>query len=92
MPSHRAGAFELSDRDMVARTKFHVGRIVHHRRFDCQGVVIDVAPEFGGSDGWYDSVARTYPGCDQPWYRIVADGAEQETCVARMASGAGSDW
>ena len=67
---------------MAARAKFYIGQIVHHRRFDYRGVVIDVDPEFSGSDGWYDSVARTRPRRDQPWYRVLVDGAEQETYVA----------
>ena len=64
------------------RAKFYIGQIVCHRRFGYRGVVADVDPEFKGSETWYDSVARTRPPRDQPWYRVMVDGAEQETYVA----------
>jgi len=67
---------------MNTRTKFYIGQIVQHRRFGYRGVVADVDPEFRGSDSWYESVARTRPARNQPWYRVMVDGAEQETYVA----------
>jgi len=67
---------------MKTRTKFYIGQIVHHRRFGYRGVVADVDPEFNGSDSWYDSVARSRPPRNQPWYRVLVDGAEQETYVS----------
>ncbi len=67
---------------MTSRAKFYIGQIVHHRRFGYRGVVADVDPEFSGNDSWYDSVARTRPPRNQPWYRVLVDGAEQETYVA----------
>lgn len=67
---------------MADRTKFYVGQIVHHRRFDYRGVIVDVDASFNGSDSWYDSVAKSRPPKDQPWYRVLVDGAEFETYVA----------
>lgn len=67
---------------MVDQAKFFVGQIVHHSRFDYRGVVIDVDASFQGSDAWYEQVARSRPPKDQPWYRVLVDGAEYETYVA----------
>ena len=63
-------------------TKFYVGQIVHHLRFDYRGVIVDVDPEFSGSETWYENVAKSRPPKDQPWYRVLVDGAEHETYVA----------
>ena len=67
---------------MADRAKFYVGQIVHHRRFDYRGVIVDVDASFNGSDTWYESVAKSRPPKDQPWYRVLVDGAEFETYVA----------
>ncbi|MBK1631805.1 DNA-binding protein [Thiohalocapsa halophila] len=62
--------------------RFHIGQLVHHRLFDYRGVIVDVDPAFSGSDDWYDQVAKSRPPKDQPWYRVLVDGAEHETYVA----------
>jgi heat shock protein HspQ len=69
-------------KSMSHRAKFFIGQLVHHRRFDYRGVIIDVDATFQGSDAWYDQVARTRPPKDRPWYRVLVDGAEHETYVA----------
>lgn len=67
---------------MTAKPKFFVGQIVNHSRFDYRGVVVDVDASFQGTESWYDQVARSRPPKDQPWYRVLVDGAEHETYVA----------
>ena len=67
---------------MTTHTKFFVGQIVYHSRFDYRGVVIDVDATFEGTDAWYEQVARSRPPKDQPWYRVLVDGGEYETYVA----------
>lgn len=67
---------------MTAEPKFFVGQIVTHNRFDYRGVVVDVDASFQGTESWYDQVARSRPPKDQPWYRVLVDGAEYETYVA----------
>ena len=62
--------------------KFNVGQLIHHRLFDYRGVVIDVDPEFQGTEEWYEEVARSKPPKDQPWYHVLVDGAQQNTYVA----------
>jgi heat shock protein HspQ len=63
-------------------SKFTVGQVVHHKLFDYRGVIIDVHPCFDLTDAWYDAVARSRPPKDQPWYRVLPDGASHETYVA----------
>ena len=67
---------------MSENAKFFVGQIVHHKRFDYRGVVVDVDASFQGTDAWYEQVARSRPPKDQPWYRVYVDGGEYETYVA----------
>lgn len=62
--------------------KFSIGQIIHHRLFDYRGVIIDVDPEFQGSDEWYDMVARSRPPRDKPWYHVLVHNATHETYVA----------
>lgn len=63
-------------------SKFAVGQVVHHKLFHYRGVVVDVDPEFSLSEEWYQSVARSQPPKDQPWYRVLVDGTNDETYVA----------
>ena len=67
---------------MTVKPKFFVGQIVHHNRFDYRGVIVDVDASFQGTESWYDQVAHSRPPKDQPWYRILVDGIDQETYVA----------
>ena len=67
------------DRD---RARFDVGALVHHRRFDYRGVVVDVDASFQGSEEWYEQVARSQPPKDAPWYHVLPDDASHTTYVA----------
>ncbi len=64
------------------QAKFAIGEIVHHRIFDYRGVIIDVDPEFQGTEEWYDEVARSRPPKDQPWYHVLVHNARHQTYVA----------
>ena len=67
---------------MALQARFSVGQIVQHLKFDYRGVIIDVDAEFQGSEAWYRQVALSRPPKDQPWYRILVDGADHMTYVA----------
>jgi heat shock protein HspQ len=67
---------------MASTARFNVGQIVHHTRFDYRGVIIDVDADFQGSDEWYESVARSRPPRDKPWYHVLVDNADHITYVA----------
>ncbi len=62
--------------------KFHVGQIIHHKLFEYRGVVIDVDPQFKGSDVWYKSNAKSTPPKDIPWYHVLVDNSDIQTYVA----------
>lgn len=67
---------------------FAVGELVHHQLFEYRGVVIDVDPEFTGSEEWYTQVAKSRPPRDQPWYRVLVDQSDHQTYVAQRNLGA----
>lgn len=62
--------------------KFRPGQLIHHKRFEYRGVVVDVDPVFQGTDEWYEEMARSQPPRDKPWYHVLVDQAEQATYVA----------
>ena len=62
--------------------RFSPGQIIHHKRFDYRGVIVDVDAEFQGSDEWYEHVARSRPPKDEPWYRVLVHDNPVETYVA----------
>jgi heat shock protein HspQ len=67
---------------LSTHAKFHVGQIVHNKKFDYRGVIYDVDPEFRGTDNWYKTVARSQPPKDRPWYHVLVDGQDITTYVA----------
>lgn len=62
--------------------KFSVGELIHHKLFGYRGVIIDVDPEFQGTDEWYEQVARSQPPKNQPWYHVLVHNATHNTYVA----------
>jgi heat shock protein HspQ len=62
--------------------KFSIGQLVHHKLFDYRGVIVDVDPTFQGSDEWYETVARSRPPKDKPWYHVLVHDANHNTYVA----------
>ena len=67
---------------MTANARFSIGDLVHHKLFDYRGVIIDVDPRLMLSDEWYETVARSQPPKDQPWYRVLVHDTIHETYVA----------
>ncbi len=64
------------------QAKFSIGEVIHHRIFDYRGVIIDVDPEFQGTDEWYVEVARSRPPKNKPWYHVLVHNARHQTYVA----------
>ena len=77
----------------ITKTQFAVGELIHHRLFDYRGVVVDVDPDFQGSEAWYDAVAQSRPPKDQPWYHVLVHDAAHATYVAErnLEQDAGSE-
>ncbi len=61
---------------------FGVGEMIHHKLFGYRGVVVDVDATFAGTEEWYDTMARSRPPKDEPWYHVLVHGAEHSTYVA----------
>ena len=61
---------------------FELGQVVDHRLFGYRGVIYDIDPVFQLSEEWYESVAKSCPPKDRPWYHVLPDGATHTTYVA----------
>lgn len=66
----------------IIRAQFAVGDLVHHRLFDYRGVIVDVDPGFQSTSEWYETVARSRPPKDKPWYHVLVHEAVHSTYVA----------
>ena len=66
----------------ISMARFSVGDLVHHRLFDYRGVIVDVDPHFQLTDEWYETVARSRPPRDKPWYHVLVHEAAHSTYVA----------
>lgn len=66
----------------ITTTRFSIGQLIHHRLFDYRGVIVDVDRTFQGSEQWYQTVARSKPPKDKPWYHVLVDGSDHSTYVA----------
>ena len=62
------------DKVEVSTARFCIGEIVKHKLFDYYGVIYNVDPVFTGTDEWYETVAKSRPPKDQPWYHVLVDG------------------
>jgi heat shock protein HspQ len=62
--------------------QFSIGQLVHHRFFDYRGVIYDVDPSFQGTEEWYETMAKSKPPKNRPWYRVLVHGSVHETYVA----------
>lgn len=68
----------------IHRAQFAIGELVHHKRFDYRGVIVDVDATFRSTDEWYETVARSRPPKDKPWYHVLVHGADHSTYVAEQ--------
>lgn len=66
----------------ISRASFSIGDLVHHQLFGYRGVVVDVDATFQSTQDWYETVARSRPPKDKPWYHVLVDGAAHATYVA----------
>ena len=65
-----------------SQPRFFIGQLVHHKKFDYRGVIIDVDAEFEGTEDWYQQVALSRPPKDRPWYHVLVHNSNQLTYVA----------
>lgn len=68
----------------VEAVRFEIGMLVHHKSFGYRGVIVDVHPEFQGTEEWYSRVAKSQPPRERPWYQVLVHNAEIETYVSEV--------
>ena len=66
------------------RARFRIGQMIHHKRFDYRGVIVDVDATFQGAEEWYETMARSRPPKDRPWYHVLVDSAAHMTYVTEQ--------
>lgn len=66
----------------ITQVKFSVGDLIHHRLSNYRGVIVDVDWNFQGTEEWYDTVAKSRPPKDKPWYHVLVHGSDHSTYVA----------
>jgi len=62
---------------------FYIGQLVYHKKFNYRGVIIDVDPHFMLTEQWYQTMAKSQPPKDQPWYHVLVHNSPQQTYVAQ---------
>ena len=68
----------------ITKVKFSVGELVHHRLFDYRGVIVDVDRNFQATEEWYETVAKSRPPKNRPWYHVLVHGGKHSTYVAEQ--------
>ena len=67
---------------MEKQARFSVGQLIRHALFGYRGVIVAVDPGFSLSDAWYETMARSKPPRDAPWYHVLPHNQEHMTYVA----------
>ncbi len=68
----------------ITRVKFSVGEVVHHRLFAYRGVIVDVDRNFQATEEWYETVAKSRPPKNKPWYHVLVHENVHATYVAEQ--------
>jgi heat shock protein HspQ len=66
----------------VSSARFNIGQLVEHVKAGYRGAIFGVDAEFALSEEWYDTVAKSRPPKDSPWYHVMVDDASNTTYVA----------
>ncbi|RMB04927.1 heat shock protein HspQ [Eilatimonas milleporae] len=61
---------------------FAPGQLVRHARFGYRGLIFDVDACYSQSAEWYESMAKSEPAKNRPWYHVLVDGEVHTTYVA----------
>lgn len=74
----------MSNITSISRAKYSIGELVHHRLFDYRGVIVDVDQVFDATEQWYETMAKSRPPKNKPWYHVLVDGSVHATYVAEQ--------
>ncbi len=66
------------------KPKFCIGQLVHHKLFDYRGIVLGVETEFSLTEEWYETMAKSRPPKDEPWYHVLVHQKGHQTYVAEQ--------
>ncbi len=69
---------------MTIEATFQVGQIVEHKLFGYRGVIFHIDEEFDLSAEWYETMAKSRPPKDRPWYHVLVHNAAYSTYVAQQ--------
>ena len=58
----------------TTKAKYCVGQMIHHKLFDYYGLILSVDHEFCLSEEWYQTMARSSPPKNKPWYHVQVHG------------------
>ncbi|MEH6344291.1 MAG: heat shock protein HspQ [Bermanella sp.] len=67
----------------IFKVKFSVGELIHHKLFKYRGVIVDIDVNFQGSEDWYETVAKSRPPKNKPWYHVLVHDSQHTTYVAQ---------
>lgn len=68
----------------ISRANFSVGDLIHHRLFNYRGVIVDVDSKCQAPDEWYETMAKSRPPKNKPWYHVLVHNATHTTYVAEQ--------
>ena len=64
---------------MIVETKFQIGDVVRHRKYDFRGVIFDIDPQFNNTQEWYEAIPEDVrPRKEQPFYHLLAENTETQ--------------
>ncbi len=67
-----------------AKAKYCIGQLIQHKLFDYRGIILGVDLEFKSTDEWYETVAKSRPPKDEPWYHVLVHQKGHQTYVAEQ--------
>ena len=68
----------------MTTAKHSIGDLIQHKLFGYRGVIVDIDPSFQLTDEWYDTVARSRPPKNEPWYHVLVHQSANSTYVAEQ--------
>ncbi|HIG79925.1 MAG TPA: heat shock protein HspQ [Cycloclasticus sp.] len=68
----------------ITKAKYSMGDLVLHKLFNYRGVILDIDADFQMTEEWYETVARSKPPKNEPWYHVLVHNSTHSTYVAEQ--------